>query len=320
VRSNGSLQELSATVQYVGGLYIENNISFTTIKLPCLEEVTMDLNIDGNCALLCLDNFDELRRVGGAILIADNKQLVEIKGFSKLKYIGSICAQNSGANPTPNCGTCINTCFPSATFDWATGIVVDATTCTITSIFDHNFYDASFLDCPYILPNDFFLQLCNPISTGANACLSVLSSPTSGELAAPGAVSYSLIIFRNPRLRAIGGFCNLKQVNSNIYIINNAVLNTIAAFGQLAVALDVWIRNNPLLKFIIGFINLLSVRDFVVLETAGLRELNALKSLEFAQDIAIEAYSIKSVKFGPNPIPTVLGYVSYFNFSTTCGC
>jgi len=134
----------------------------------------------------------------------------------------------------------------------------------------------------------------------------------------PDTLSYSIIIFRNQKLKAIGGFCNLKHVESNIYIIYNAVLHTINAFGQLAYALDIWIRNNPQLKYIISFANLLSIRDFIVYESLCLIDLNSIKSLEFAQNIAIEAKTSKSVKYPRNPIPSVLGYTLYYSYDNKC--
>jgi hypothetical protein len=304
VRSNNQLEELSSSVQFVSNLFIENNKSLFIIKLSCLQEVNFTLNINGNCSILCLDTFDELRRVGHGIIISDNKQLVELKGFNKLKYIGSNCVTTpiiQIPNPCAGCG-----CITNVTFDWATIVRTD---CTIVNPFDPSVYDTSIDFCAYALPQDFFRLVCNP----ATACNTL---PVDENI--PSILSYSLIIFRNQRLKAIGGFCNLKHVESNIYIINNLILHTINAFGQLAYALDIWIRNNPSLKYIIGLSNLLSVRDFVVYESVCLCDLNSIKSLEFAQDIAIEAKTAKSVKYPKTPIPSVLGYTLYYSFENKC--
>lgn len=315
VRSNSSLGEIVSSVQFVSNLYIENNKSLQTIKFPNLQEVNHILNINGNCAILSLDTFDELRRVGSGIMIAENKQLVELKGFNKLKYIGSNCISNSNSNMPTNspCGNCSSGllvpcgCIADITFDWTT--ITRSTDCVITDDFLLNAFDSVSNSCAYLLPEDFFKFVCNPLPS----CNEIIINQDIPEM-----LSYSLIIFKNSRLRAIGGFCNLKHVNSNIYIINNTVLHTINAFGQLAFALDIWIRNNVSLKYIIGFSNLLSVRDFVVYESTCLNDLNNLKSLEFAQDIAIESRTAKSVKLPKTPIPSVLGYNLYFSFDTKC--
>jgi len=302
VRSNNNLEELSSSVHFVSDLYIENNRSLHIIKLPNLQEISFVMNINGNCSLLCLETFDELRRVGHGIIISDNKQLAELKGFNKLKYIGSSCVTRPNAqlpNPCNGCG-----CTTGIVFDWTT--IARLPDCSIIDPFPVNFFDISRLSCAYELPDDFFRLVCNPKAKCGTL-------PIDQEI--PDLLTYSIIIFRNQRLKAIGGFCNLKHIETSIFIINNAILHTINAFGQLAYALDIWIRNNPLLKYIIGFANLLSIRDFVVYESVCLIDLNSIKSLEFAQGIAIEAKTARSVKYPKTPIPSVLGYTLYYSYA-----
>lgn len=309
VRSNDQLDEISSTIQTNKILSIENNKNLHSIKLPCLYEVVKTLSISGNNALVCLDTFDELRRVGHGIIIADNKQLVELKEFNKLKYIGSKCVENLVTNIPVPCNEC--KCVTNIYYDWAS--IIRSDDCTIIDNFMVNTFDSAYDTCAYILPSDFFNLTCNQNSScGSSSC----SSSTDTDV--PAVLSYSLIIFGNQRLKAIGGFCNLKHVDSNIYIIYNIILHTINAFGQLAYALDIWIRNNDFLKYIIGFSNLLSVRDLVVYDSPCLCDFNNIKSLEFAQDIAIEAKISKSVKLPKTPIPTVLGYILYYSFDNKC--
>ncbi|XWV25851.1 hypothetical protein QJ857_gp1231 [Tupanvirus soda lake] len=306
VRSNNHLEELTSSVQFVNDLYIENNKSLHIIKLPCLQEVNFVMNINSNCSLLCLETFDELRRIGHGLMIADNKQLAELKGFNKVKYIGSSCvARPTVQQPNPCNGGC--GCNTGITFDWTS--IARLPDCSIVDTFPVNFFDDSRLACAYELPDDFFRLVCNPNTTCGQL-------PTDQEI--PDLLAYSIIIFRNQRLKAIGGFCNLKHIETSIYIINNAILHTINAFGQLAYALDVWIRNNSSLKYIIGFANLLSIRDFVVYEAVCLLDLNSIKSLEFAQGIAIEAKNSRSVKYPRTPIPSVLGYTLYYSYDNKC--
>lgn len=301
VRSNNQLQEISSSVQFVSDLYIENNRSLQVLKLPCLQEVNFTMSISGNCSLLCLDTFDELRRVGHGIIIADNRQLAELKGFNKLKYIGSQCIRRPELQRPSACDGC--GCLADIEFDWLS--IVRLIDCTIIDDFPLETFDIARNACAYELPFEFYRLLCNSVTVGPEL-------PVDEDI--PEVIDFSIIIFRNQRLRAIGGFCNLKHLNTNLYIIYNAILHTINAFGQLAFVLDVWIRNNTSLKYIIGFGNLLSVRDFVVYESSCLTDLNNIKSLEFAQKIAIEARSASSVKYPKIPIPSVLGYILYYSY------
>lgn len=305
IRSNCQLEELFSSVNFVNELYIENNKSLVCISLPCLTEVNLGMNINANCGLLCLDTFDELRRVGSGIMIADNKQLTELKGFSKLKYIGSNCSHRPLIQLPSQCITC--TCIVDIIFDWDSIVVIVLPdgTCSIIFDFPPNTFDPASLACAYELPDDFYRLLCHP-------------STPCGELAIieeiPEAVSYSLIIYRNQRLRTISGFSSLKHLNSNLYIIHNVGLHTINSFHQLIFGLDVWIRNNPQLKHVIGFSNLLSIRDFILLESHCLCEINSLKCLDFAQSILIEAKTASALKNQRTLIPSVSGYLLYYCF------
>lgn len=309
VRSNPNLEELVSAAKHFGDLFVESNAALRIISFPALFEVTRTLNINNNCAITFLDGFPELKRVGKSITIADNKSLSDIKTFDKLRYIGSNCATYNELVPLP----CCTSCSGAVVVDWSQLIVVVPATppsvgCQVINLYSDSLYDGASDACAYTIPADFFIALCNE----NKPCCDPLIGLAEPEI--PSAVSYSLIIFRNQRLRLIEGFSTLKQVNSNIYIISNLYLCTIKAFGQLASALDIWIRNNPALKQILGFENLISVRNFVVSETPCLADLNGLKSLEFAQRIFIEARSTRSVKTGKHPIPTVSGIILYYTF------
>ena len=335
IKSNG-LVEFASNITTLKSLIIEYNRHLISIRLPRLVSVRNSIRVNHNAALEILDISDSLKKVGHGIMIAQNPKLAELTGFNKVKYIGSSCAQRAGFNPfppspfpppfgspnspiiahlIPNPCSCIP-CMSNIEYDWELITVIN---CVITDAFPPCFYDASECECPYLLPNEFFANLCSTKSgCGPNGrpCGSTCSCSCGEELL--NSVNYSIIIFGNNRLKAIGGFCNLRHVNSNIYIISNPILHTINAFGQLAFAVDVWIRNNPSLKFIIGFTNLLSVRDFVLLESGCLIDFCGLKSLEFAQSISSEAKTAKSIKLGSQPIPSILGYTLYYQ-ANKCG-
>lgn len=258
VRSNPQLEELSSSVAFVDNFYVENNKSLFALNFATLYEVNQQFSVSANCALLSLDTFDSLKRIGAGAIIADNVQLAEIKGFNALKYIGSTCviAANTIAMSTnacissPSCSCNVNF-VPSVVRPHCHTIVFP-----IDSGFDVTAFDTLALDsCNYGLEANFYLLVCNANST----CLSNADLPvTSASI-----VNYSLVIYGNSRLRAIGGFSNLKHIESVLFIIFNAVLHTINAFGQLAFALDIWIRNNPSIKYIIGFNNLLDRKSVV---------------------------------------------------------
>jgi len=304
-------------VEFVNNFYVENNKSLVVLRFWALYEVNQQFSVSANCSLLVLDTFDALKRIGAGAIIADNIQLAEIKGFNALKYIGSTCV--IAANTIPGS---TNACFSGPTCACNVGFVPTITTPTCSTItvlpvdlgFTVTEFDSlAILDsCIYVLEANFYLLLCNPNST----CLTAPSdvTPPSATI-----VNYSLIIYGNSRLRAIGGFSNLKHIESVLFIVFNAVLHTINAFGQLAFALDIWIRNNPSIKYIIGFNNLLSIRNLVLLESVCLCDWNNLSSLEYAQDIAIESKTAKAVKFGKNhSVPSVLAYDLYYSFENKC--
>jgi len=242
-----------------------------------------------------------------SFVIADNKQLAELKDFNELKYIGSRSIFNE---PVVEFEDCIggSNCTAGILINWIDVIQTNVILCTapIDGFIGNEYDEQALFACSYTLPNQFFDLVCNP----NNTC--ELSSDDN----VPSIVDISIVIFRNSRLRAIGGFSSLKHVESAIYIIFNAVLHTIHAFGQLAFALDIWIRNNPSLKYIIGFNDLLSVRDLTVLESVCLVDWNNLKCLQYAQNISLEAKNAKSIKLGNRPKPTVLGIALYYSFDS----
>jgi hypothetical protein len=300
IRSNPTLETLTLGLHTVQNLYIERNKALLHVHLPCLREVNKELNIASNCAITCLDTFNELLRVGHGILIADNKQLYELKGFDKLKYIGARCVSRPDVLIPTTCGGC--GCTTELVFDWNSITVID---CVVTDPFEINFFDSSINACSYTLSEDFFRLICN----SETPCGQLVVGQTI-----PDVISFSLAIYHNQRLKAIGGFCNLRHLVSNLYIIDNAILHTIKSFGQLAYVLDIWIRNNRGLRYIIGFSNLLSIRDLVVYDAHCLIDFNGLKSLEFAQKIATEAKTANSIKIPRGAVPSVLGYTLYYSY------
>lgn len=297
VRANKQLIEIESSVQFVSNLHIEGNKDLVTIKFATLEEINQLLTINKNISLVSIDTFNDLRRVGAGIIIADNTQLTEINGFNKLKYIGAGCVNNPKQNKY-----CED---DEIDIDYNWLHIIHITDCNICDKFTLTAYDEIRNSYIYRLPNEFYKLVCNP---KPNCC----EENKCEEI--PSCLSFSFIVFRNQKLKLIGGFTNLKHINSNIYIIYNATLHTINAFEHLCYALDIWIRNNYSLKHIIGLGNLISVRDLIVYESLGLINLNNIKSLEFAQKIAIEAKTEKTVKYPSVPIPSIFGYTLYYGY------
>ena len=306
IRNNSHLETILSSVRTTGNLQIEKNRGLKNIDLQCLEEVIFSFNISGNCNLLCIKGFDELRRIGKGMIIAENQNLIEIKTFNKLKYTGSEYIEQLLLNSfnDESCNSC-NTCEVDVKFDWKS--IERLEDCIIIDPFNVCVYDNIECSCKYYLPSEFFRLICHTsVKCGGDN--------NSDDDNGPLSLIYSLIIYKNQRLKAIGGFENLKHVESNIYIIGNLILHTIQSFAKLGYALDIWIRNNPALKFIIGFSNLLSVRDLIVLESCNLIDFNSIKSLETAQTIYIEAKTSKTVKYPKKSILSVLGYTLYYNY------
>ena len=337
VRCNNHLEEIVISVEFTTNIYIEKNKSLSAIHFPTLREINDSISICDNASLGILNSFDELKRIGGGIIISENQQLCKIKGFNKLKSIGSKCisCRSNIENDTDNdwdqrsqhnlplCGQgcswqshCQHArrqgndcrCVGDILYNWKS--IKRLCDCTIVDDFCIDVFDASKFICEYNFDGELFKLLRNP----HRSCGKKFKCETY-----PTLVSYSLIIFRNQRLIAIGGLNSLKHVNSNIYIIDNSTLHTIHSFVHLVFALDIWIRNNPGLKFIIGFSGLIAVRDFVIRESPCLINFSgtkkvAFEKLAFAQKIATETKSVKSIKYPSRAIPTVLGYTLYHTY------
>lgn len=312
VSGNDCLESISIGANIIGILSIIHNKNLKSIDFPNLATVGGNLTISANCSLPVLCNFNKLQRVTGGIIISENSHLCEINAFNAVKYIGSNCTLQFrfGAlehHPDQNLGQYYSQpqcplpfCFIRDPFDWEHINV--SRDCEIKNNFNANVFDFLALECGYALPPEFYSSICNKLQ-----CCSFNNS-SSGPLA----VNYSIIIYKNQRLKEINAFNCLKEVNSSIYIVDNANLCSIIAFKILAFALDIWIRNNSCLKTIKGLNKLLFIRDLVVYETSGLSNFNGIKSLEFAQTIRTEAKTANSIVYAKYPIPSILGYILYY--------
>lgn len=315
VSYNKNLVELSSSIKHVGDFYIHDN-AITSLKLPHLKEVNGRFLLARE-QLVCFDTLEDLKRVGTAMIIAENNSLTEFKGANKLKYVGDKCIAYE-ESPIPPCTDVCGSIQSSTPVGWnlvtsasgctagvacAAFITVESPLCnsTFTGIPPVNVYDNAEESYKYVLPADFFVSLNNKGTITNN-------SPQTG----PSHVSASIIFYGNTVLKCIGGFSNLRHIKSNLYIVRNQALHTISSFGHLAFALDIWIRNNANLKFVLGFNGLLACRDFLILDSL-VNEFNGFSCLEFAQRIVIEARSIKSYN-NHKLIPTTCGYVTYNKF------
>ena len=341
IRGNPSLGEINVGVQYVDNLFIENNISLQKVAFPNLTEVNKNLNFTSNGGVVSLNTFDKLKRIGGGLLITDNKFLTELRGFNELKYIGSNCLPRTTINCSEPDSTC--PCVPcvalplsdSAPLDpnyrairactsndpelysqiWALIFNSGSELCGVINNLDLTIFDNQ--NCPASSINPIFFNL---ICASDNTCRGTRCKPCrpiDDSGVSNGccyfAVNYSVLIFNNPRLKAIGGFENLKHIESSIFIVNNSCLHTVNSFNQLCYVLDIWIRNNPGLKYLYAFQNLHSARDVTVLEAPCLVEWNSLKNLEYVQTMSLESKTSRAIRFGKQPVPSVLGFLIYYN-------
>ena len=308
VRSNPQLECLSSSVKRANSLKIEKNNSLVVICFPELDEINCALYINKNAQLEKLDTFDDLKRVGHVIMISENKQLNQLHGFNKLKFVGSCCVQDKHhCDPLPNpcfIEDCVN-CIAFADPDWDNVfsrrecVVVDGLG-EVIDMYD----DGACSACEYELPSLFYQLACVK-----DAKCGEFSERTSFKNA-----DFSIIIYGNPRLRCIDGFGCLRHLESILYIVGNATLSVIDAFSHLASVLDVWVRNNPSLKYIKGFHNLLSIRNLIVKESNCLAEWDDLHKLQFAQFIDIQSNKVSSVQLAVAPIPSVKGQIEYFAY------
>lgn len=315
VAYNKNLTDLTANVKHVGDFSIHDN-AITCLKLPLLTEINGGF-LFAREQLKCFDTLEELKRVGKSFVIVENNQLTEFNGANKLKYIGDDYTALLDIIPAP----CTNTCdsnIPSSSVSWL--LVTDSTigcsgsACTsFITVLDNgcgssnqtipspDSYDYRGNDYGYTIPKDFFYLLCNK---GTNNTVTPISPPNL--------ISASIIFYGNAVLKCISGFFNLRHMKSNLYIVGNKCLHTISSFGNLVFVLDVWIRNNINLKFVIGFNRLMACRDFLILDSL-IKKLDGFSGLEFAQRIVAETKSIKSYN-NNKLIQTTCGYITYAKF------
>ena len=338
ISGNQQLTEINISVESSGNVFIENNSFLGAIIMSDLIEIHGNLNINNNGAITSLNSFEKLKRVSGSVMISDNTLLTEIRGFNELKYIGSRCILRTTADCSSIQGPCpyyplfvdnmqqasicmtgmqdpsVWIAYWNSTFVFDSNSGCDSQTCSIISFFDPTLYDLE-SSPPYQLDPSFFKLICNTDNTCRGPkCTPCRPFQEKTQSCCSEGVNGSLFIFQNPRLKAIGAFNALKHMESSLFIVYNNCLHTIQAFSQLCYVLDIWLRNNPSLKYIYGFQNLLSARDIVTLESACLHEFNTLSNIEFAQSIVLEAKVPKALKLHKTTIPSVIGYGLYYSY------
>jgi hypothetical protein len=122
----------------------------------------------------------------------------------------------------------------------------------------------------------------------------------------------SLVIYDNNRLRQINSFNELKYVESSIFIVRNKYLEEIKSFNKLEFVLDLWVRNNPLVKYICAFAELKSARAISILETICLKEFIGFGCLKHVEYILAESRSSKVFKGLKKFTPSVHGSIIYY--------
>lgn len=91
VRSNSNLESIVCMAKIIGSIDIQKNDSLLSVSFPETEELKGELLVCQNNLLKTLDTFEELQRIGGGLMIAENKQLQYLRGFHSVKIVKSYC-------------------------------------------------------------------------------------------------------------------------------------------------------------------------------------------------------------------------------------
>jgi len=91
VTSNPNLELIICMAKIIGSIDVQKNDRLVSISFPETEELTGELLVHRNNSLKTLDTFEELQRIGGGLIISDNKQLQYLRGFCDTKIIKSYC-------------------------------------------------------------------------------------------------------------------------------------------------------------------------------------------------------------------------------------
>jgi len=299
IRSNQGLECIALEyLTVVGDFIVESNRNLLTLKYILLKQILGRLSIANNCALKNIYPGNDLGLIASGVIIAENGALQGICAFNETTIIGARCLANTGLETPIICCQCT----VDNPVDWVAAIRrVD---CAVTINLPLTIYNDIVNQCAYTPPNDFFVQLAYP-SVGPNQL-----PPLPEDV--PGFITYSIIVYRNNSLKGLNIFNKLRVAPASINIVGNPTLHTITSFAVIGHALDVWIRNNPNLRYLFGFSELINVRDFILMESTKLLNFRSLKCLESSQLINLEVGYGNSVEIGRNPLPSVFGYLTYF--------
>lgn len=271
---------------FIDNITVRSNDKLKNVFCKKLINISNNLIIANNNSMEKIIGFPIVRFIGGAIVIVQNNLLSEIKGFDALENIGS----NLFALGIENELTCVQN-------NWSEHFMHDC----------RNHGDQQFTyDQPtesYILPPTFGSDIC----TAKYVKLCNISNPPLNTTRDPLTnYSGSIIIYDNPMLLMINMCSSLLSVCSHIYIINNAILDSICAFDCVKNLLDIYIRNNPAIRVIRGFNELRRCRDFILAETLILELFVGLKNLKSAQHLYLQS-KVANAIIGQNKSANVAG-------------
>jgi hypothetical protein len=253
IRGNKDLDSISMpALKFVDCLHIEQNRSLHKVNFDCLEEIKCQFEFNNNDTFECLDGFNALKRVGHAVQIINNTKLLQITGFKSLSSVGS--SQKITIN-----SVCQNVDLPFSLYAGS---------------------PCGCLDVVYPVPDPD-----NPDNT-INAYISSIFNGCDSEL--PVDINYDSDTNIAADLCSVLG-CNYSCVNCGTAQQNtHSMCDCNGAPQDFALIYSIIIFNNPRLKVIGGFDNLVSIAsNLYIASNRKLHTVCAFPKLEFLVDLRL---------------------------------
>lgn len=306
ILSNDTIKKINLIkLLSVGSIIIKDNPKLKKLYFKNLLEIIGSLLIIQNDSLTKLHNFDSLKRIDRSILIFSNPNLKIIRDFNNLIHLGSKVYQLES-----NMIKLSSNNFNNFTNQWNTDAFSGKCHQTGTTIFE--IYSNPIINLPdtfkFDIDNGHFDKSFIDYYQKKNLEISENNQITN----LPCYYNVSILIYNNPRLIKIEMAHKLKAIEGNIYIIKNVNLNLINGFDILEYILDLWIRNNPLIKTIKGFNSVIGARDIMIMETINLELLDNLQKLKRVQHIYLQSSNQNSIRLNKR-LKSFAGILLYYN-------
>lgn len=303
ILSNYDLKAVEAEkLLTVTDLKIKHNKSLKHFSFSNLHTVKGSLDVIEN-GIEKLNGFNQLKRVGGAMRIINNRKLEHIDTFHELIFVG--CADEITHSPS----NCSDNNDVSKTVAFNLSVKLGSCGLCVNALFTVNpGSDASVVhDCDSFNMSQLFqASVCGESSCGnVNDCAAVTSI----------LLKHSIVIYHNPSLKVIEGFDKVVNVAAGVWVVYNNKLGIMKGFFELPSITDLVIKNNPTLKAVHGFQSLKHARD-IAIDAPCLEIFETLENLEHVENIILDVRYNNAVKLR-KPLASVNGIVNYYSFEKT---